>query len=210
MISDAIVIGVVLGLVFAAVAYYLYSRSTQLERKVGLMENILLDLKVTTEQALLSITDAPDGVVASESQHQKVTFAQKVVEEHLETTESSSEVEAESRQLTVESPRSGNKHSSSQQVIVEREDTPLTQSYEEMTYKQLMALAKERGVSGTRNVSKSTLIDLIRRHEEGGQPMASLSLEENTQQEQTEELSSAMESTDGMGTLLEVESSLVE
>jgi hypothetical protein len=44
MVSDGVVIGIVLGLIFAAVSYYLYSRIGQLERKVGLMENILLDL----------------------------------------------------------------------------------------------------------------------------------------------------------------------
>jgi len=58
-ISDAVVIGIVLGLVFAAVSYYLYSRMTQLERKVGLMENILLDLKITTEQTLLATEEPP-------------------------------------------------------------------------------------------------------------------------------------------------------
>jgi hypothetical protein len=60
-ISDAVVIGVVLGLIFAAVSYYIYSRTTQIERKVGLIENILLDLKVTTEQALLNATDGGGG-----------------------------------------------------------------------------------------------------------------------------------------------------
>ena len=69
-ISDAVVIGIVLGLVFGAVCYYLFSRMTQLERKVGLMENILLDLKVTTEQTLLSVTEPPDQEQIHSSYHE--------------------------------------------------------------------------------------------------------------------------------------------
>jgi hypothetical protein len=60
-VSDAMVLGVVLGLVFAAVSYYLYSMIGQLTRKVNVMENILLDLKVTTEQTLLSATELPES-----------------------------------------------------------------------------------------------------------------------------------------------------
>jgi len=47
-VSHADVIGIVFFLILGAVSYYFYSRVSQLERKVGLMENILFDLKVTT------------------------------------------------------------------------------------------------------------------------------------------------------------------
>lgn len=67
-INDAVVIGTVLGLIFSAVAYYLYSRLTQCERKVGLMENILLDLKVQTEQSLMATFDAAAVAGAKEFQ----------------------------------------------------------------------------------------------------------------------------------------------
>jgi hypothetical protein len=53
-LSDAVVIGTVLTLVFAAVAYYLYSRIIQNESKLSLMESILLNLKMATEATLLS------------------------------------------------------------------------------------------------------------------------------------------------------------
>jgi hypothetical protein len=205
MISDAIVIGVVLGLVFAAIAYYLYSRNTQLERKVGLMENILLDLKVTTEQALISATEAPEGPTTSHgwgsSEHSHAEF--------IPTSEEGT------KQVNVETPRSS--RPSTQTVVVERESSP---NYEAMTYKQLMAVAKEKGVTGTRNVSKAHLIDLIRNHDAGGAPQPDTldaHLQLGSDEGASGELTSALDAVGGeMGTLLEasevtdVDASLVQ
>ncbi len=208
MISDAIVIGVVLGLVFAAIAYYLYSRNTQLERKVGLMENILLDLKVTTEQALISATEAPEGPTTMSQRQWNSTG-----HSHAEFTPSSEEG---TKQVNVETPRSSKP--SAQTVVVERESSP---NYEAMTYKQLMAVAKEKGVSGTRNVSKAHLIDLIRNHDAGGAPQPDtldVHLQLGGDEGASGELTSALDGGE-MGTLLEetgvtevtdVDSSLVQ
>ena len=43
-LSDSLTIGVLLILVFGAVSFYLYSRMSQTERRVGLLENLLMDL----------------------------------------------------------------------------------------------------------------------------------------------------------------------
>jgi hypothetical protein len=148
MPSDSVVIGIVLGLVFAAVSYYLYSRIGQLERKVGLMENILLDLKVTTEQALIS---------ATEPEHSHSNFVQSPgLEENTVVTHDEREVNVKN------APRS---NSSKQRVQVER--TSVSANYEAMTYKELIQVAKQKNITGTRNLSKSQVIDMIRRHDSG-------------------------------------------
>lgn len=62
LLNDAVVIGTVLGLVFGAAVYYMYTRIVQVEKKMSLMENILLDLKVMTEQSILSnLQDSSNG-----------------------------------------------------------------------------------------------------------------------------------------------------
>lgn len=205
MISDAIVIGVVLGLVFAAIAYYLYTRNTQLERKVGLMENILLDLKVTTEQALISVTEAPEGPTT-------ISQWNSTGHTHAEFIPASEEG---TKQVNVETPRSSKP--STQTVVVERESSP---NYEAMTYKQLMAVAKEKGVTGTRNVSKAHLIELINNHDAGGAPQPDtldVHLQLGSDEAASGELTSALDAVDGeMGTFLEasevtdVDASLVQ
>lgn len=148
MPSDGVVIGIVLGLVFAAVSYYLYSRICQLERKVGLMENILLDLKVTTEQALIS---------ATEPEHSHSNFVPAALSE-----EESGPKEGE-REVNVE--KSTRSNSSKQHVQVER--SSVSANYEAMTYKELVQVAKQKNITGTRNLSKSQVIDMIRRHDSG-------------------------------------------
>ena len=186
MPSDGVVIGIVLGLVFAAVSYYLYSRIGQLERKVGLMENILLDLKVTTEQALISATE-PEQV-----QQRNVFVPTPMTEEESQPTE-------DERTVNVEKP--SRTPVSKQRVQVER--SSVGANYEAMTYKELVQVAKQKNISGTRNLSKSQVIDMIRRHDSGD---VSEQVEEGT--DLTELLSAAPEAGGAALDDLEVDSSL--
>lgn len=137
MISDGVVIGVVLGLIFAAVSYYLYSRIGQLERKVGLMENILLDLKVTTEQTLMAATEPPPRTEMNTTEY--------MFTGPFEPTES---------EQVSEAPKPVEK-------------TSVSVNYEAMTYKELKALAKTKAITGVQHFSKAQLIDAIRRHDSG-------------------------------------------
>jgi hypothetical protein len=175
-ISDAVVIGLVLTLVFAAVSYYLYSQIGQLSHKVGLMENILLDLKVATEQAVLAGNE-PSEFSGGEESHFHSQPAQLVpptppthsapaTPVH-ETTDSAEEPV---RELFVE-PRTRGEQSSGP-IQVERlgaspTDQPsVSVNYEAMTYKELLAIARQKSVHGARSMTKAQLIDALR----GGSP----------------------------------------
>ncbi len=166
-ISDAVVIGIVLGLVFAAVSYYLYSRVGQLERKVGLLENIMLDLKVTTEQSILSATEPPEPAAPKlDSQpapvEQSTVELQSYREAIAHAQESTVHVsEQDARDVFVDSSSRGRPQTSTP-VQVERESSGLTVNYESMTYKELLQLCKQRGITGTRNQSKAQLIEFLR------------------------------------------------
>ena len=47
--SEAIIVGVLFLLIVSATTFYLYSRLMYSERKIGLMENLLLDIKMSLE-----------------------------------------------------------------------------------------------------------------------------------------------------------------
>jgi hypothetical protein len=167
-ISDGVVIGIVLGLVFAAVSYYLYSRQSQLERKVSLMENILLDLKVTTEQTLLSATEAPDTKEAigpvneAEEQNMNTNMYRDIMANNSEDEDGlKTEDNSETRDVTLDSmmPRS---RSSPQNIQVEKDKASVSSNYEAMTYKELVQIARQKGISGLRNMSKAQVIDALR------------------------------------------------
>lgn len=193
-ISDGVVIGVVLSLIFAAVCYYLYSRVNQLERKVGLMENILLDLKVA-QQSLFTggdpISDQmPDS---SSSNHEEFHQYREVIaeanaeanEEYRPPTPIRSSDPQEMREVPLDStPRSrspqqsltitreGGESSSVQEQLASgaSSQSSVSVNYESMTYKELTTLAKTMGISGLRNQSKAFVIDAIRRHISGKGP----------------------------------------
>lgn len=175
-ISDGVVIGIVLGLVFGAVCYYLYSRQSHLEQKVGLLENILLDLKMATEQTLLSATEPSEAHEATE----RMTFglsdvgtdsasaaasATSVTAEPFQPFENSSET----RELRVEdvSRTLGSEVTGSVTVEKEQEKANVSSNYESMTYKELTQYAKQRGITGLRNLSKAQVIEAIRAIETG-------------------------------------------
>ena len=220
-ISDAIVIGCVLGLVFAAVSYYLYSRTVQLEKKVGLMENILLDLKVTTEQALMmEVQDTHVGHVEREEHDEH----NEQDEQNEETTELSAE---DVREISVDSPRSRTP-SASPSISVTREgeqQQTVNVNYEANTYKELLQVAKQKGVTGGSHMTKSELIAAIRRRDSGQPikdiPAAWASLLEVTSNQlkvkkdegELQEVEAADDSSNDQGAVLdddEVDSSFVE
>ena len=197
-ISDGVVIGVVLGLVFTAVCYYLYNRQAQLERKVGLMENILLDLKVTTEQTLLSATEPREPMTSSEEA--------MPYREMAPIRESS-----ETREIAVEQPSRVRTPPASVQVEREEEQQSsvhgsASASYEDMTYKQLQQLAKQRGISGLRNVSKAQVIEALTKYDNGGGtgapvPLTSWKEEEGEMGTSIEALTSAQDQGTGLAPL---------
>lgn len=53
LVGDVFTVGIVLLLLIGAVAFYLYTRITQMEKHMNLLESILLDLKVATENSFL-------------------------------------------------------------------------------------------------------------------------------------------------------------
>jgi hypothetical protein len=157
-------IGVLLILVFGAVSFYLYSRMTQTERRVGLLENLLMDLKMSTEAALsgpemlgpdsVEPVSGPaplsmDDVDAVEEEEYAAAAASAVGESVVAPVPTPAPAAA----LGAEPVRSGAK---------------VDVNYESMTVKELAALAKERGLTGV-GQRKREIIDALKRNGSTGQ-----------------------------------------
>jgi hypothetical protein len=163
-LSDSLTIGVLLILVFGAVSFYLYSRMTQTERRVGLLENLLMDLKMSTEAALsgpemlgpdsVEPVSGPaplsmDDVDAVEEEEYAAAAASAVGE----SVVAPAPTPAPAAALDAEPVRSGAK---------------VDVNYESMTVKELAALAKERGLTGV-GQRKREIIDALKRNGSTGQ-----------------------------------------
>jgi len=160
-LSDSLTIGILLILVFGAAAFYLYSRLTQTDKRLSLMENVLLTLKMSTEASMMG----PDSVepVSMPSPLQADDVDDVNEEEYAEMLKRASvpseEAAAEELLRSIPTPLK-------EAAVASTESTArkMDANYESMSLKELQALAKTRGLAGVTKVTKKReLIDLLKR-----------------------------------------------
>ena len=161
-LSDSLTIGILLILVFGAAAFYLYSRLTQTDKRLSLMENVLLTLKMSTEASMMG----PDSVepVSMPSPLQADDVDEVDEEQYAEmlknaavgpSASASEEAAAEELLRSIPTP---------QAAATEATPRKMDANYESMSLKELQALAKTRGLAGVTKVTKKReLIDYLKR-----------------------------------------------
>jgi len=181
-LSDSLTVAILLTLVFGAITFYLYSRMGQNEKRLGLLENLLLTLKMSTEASLMGpdsveavstpsplnpedvdyvdeeqyaqmLKEVPSSPPASSPSAAPAPLVSNSVEEDANANANAEEAEAEAEQLL----RSLGGNSSN---TVRKMDT----NYESMTLKELKSLAKEKGHTGIPS-TKREVIDLLKNRE---------------------------------------------
>jgi hypothetical protein len=186
-LSDSLTVAILLTLVFGAITFYLYSRMGQNEKRLGLLENLLLTLKMSTEASLMG----PDSVEAvstpsplnpedvdyvDEEQYAqmlKQTSPTPLAQVSKEVPESlpmnadgdldADATEADAEQLLRSldgSALGGSALGGNPSNTVRKMDT----NYESMTLKELKSLAKEKGHTGI-PTTKREVIDLLKNRE---------------------------------------------
>jgi hypothetical protein len=158
-LSDSLTIGIVLILVFGAAAFYLYSRMTQNEKRLNLLENLLLTLKISTEASLLG----PDSVepVSSPSPLESHDVDEVNEDEYADILKSVS---------TSAPTASANDSSDTQEEDAEKllrslnvePKVSMNVNYESMSLKELQAHGKERGLPSS-ITRKKELIEALKK-----------------------------------------------
>ena len=169
-LSDSITIGIVLTLVFGALFFYLYSRLVQNEKRVSLMENILLDLKMSADSSWGGLEHPHSEEVLKQQEEDNVV-------DHIETVSApeplrENDVDAEEdvykeilAQTTVGESSEQTKNfditpkANKQTVNV----TKVQPNYSAMTVKELKSLAKSRGISVPSGAGRKELTDSLRK-----------------------------------------------
>jgi hypothetical protein len=186
-LSEALTIGLVLVLLFGSICLYLYTRIQQNEQKLNLVENILIDLKMTTEVKNYPDLPAPVAPVSSfvvemsggsgggGSPVEVVPTDIEVVEAPAasgapaaveESYKNAIQEALESVSIEVVPAAQGASSSDSASVKVGA-------NYPSMTLSELKALAKQRGISGASGMKRQQLIEALQtsdRAEESGAP----------------------------------------
>ena len=164
-LSDSLTVAILLTIVFGAVTFYLYSRMGQTEKRLGLLENLLLTLKMSTEASLMG----PDSV-------EPVSSPQPLNSEDVDDVDEEKYAEVLKNAVGVEevtaavSPRADAdadaEEEDAEELLRSIEVTPAPKkmdvNYESMSLKELKSLAKERGVSSV-PTTKREVIDVLKK-----------------------------------------------
>ena len=166
-LSDSVTIGIVLALVFGALFFYIYSRLTQNEKRVSLIENMLIDLKMTLEggwshgMAHLQEDTGEETLEANVINHiEPVSPPEPLNKDDVDDEDIYKEVlqqtseqdESEVKTVTLNTTKS-----STVQV------TKVQPNYESMSTKELKSLVKSRSLNVPSAAGKKELIATLRK-----------------------------------------------
>lgn len=163
--NDALIVGAVLVILVCALGFYLMSRVSYLEKKMGLMEAVLIDIKVAMEsieqeqeQAVpppLPPLPATAAVRAPEAVGAQVAAPTESDEKFYSSVlEEVAEVEAE-----VGAPAEA--EAGVEAVAVEAKAS-VGPNYDSMTRTELVTLAEQRGLRVPKRLSRGEVISLLR------------------------------------------------
>jgi hypothetical protein len=173
-LSDAVVIGIVLTLIFAAVSYYLYSRMVQSETKVGLIESILLNLKMATEASLfMSGTEAPPQ--PPPMRVHKMEAKADPADDHVSSSDLQEMIDAAQEKvlsnIQEENQNQGQEQEQGQDRVplhIVKDDDGSSRvhiGFESMSWKELCVEAKKRSITGVSHMNRKKLIDILNKRE---------------------------------------------
>ena len=174
LLGDSLTVGIVLALIFGAVCFYLYSRMSQNEKRVGLLENLLLSLKMSTEASLFG----PDMVEPTSSPAPLTsTDVEEVTEENYAEMLKGLGSPAPAAAAAPAAPaaaapavpaveESVSDEKAAEELLRSLDTRKMDANYESMSLKELQALAKQRGLAGAGQMRKRELIDALKRRGE--------------------------------------------
>jgi hypothetical protein len=166
-LSDSLTIGILLILVFGAVSFYLYSRMGQNEKRLGLLENLLLTLKMSTEASLsgpdmVEATSGPTPLRADEVDQVNEEDYADMLKEVPSAASGPFGSSATSASVAPVSAGGANEEAEAEELLRSMNVEKVTVNYESMRVKELRGLATERGLPASLTTKKE-LVDALKR-----------------------------------------------
>jgi len=163
--SEVLFVASVLLLLIGAMAFYFYSRIVYTDRKIQLLETIMLDIKMMVEMEDSErriVLQAPHGVVKRSMPPMPapapVDVAPEVVlsePESLETADSEELKNAEFYNSVIESAAAAPE-------LAVANATGLSTEYESMSRDEIASLAEKRGLRVTKRMNRQTITSMLR------------------------------------------------
>lgn len=152
MVPELLVLGFIFFVLVGSLSFYFYSRLLYVERKLNLLETILLDIKMTME-----MEDAPHHQLNTNFHGNPGQHVAPIIIEDVSGTplEVSTKEQTHFYNQVLESTPSV----VAEDVVVPVETKP---DYDSMTREELVALAEKRGLRLTKGIRKPALVTLMR------------------------------------------------
>lgn len=177
-LSDALTIGIVITLVFGALFFYLYSRLAQNEKRVSLIENILLDLKMSADAGWGVHGVVQDGMEEqpeSVNHVEPISAPEPLATEDVDTNDESMYKDILAQTSAPEVKLAQDEIKSFDVTATTKPPSPkasvqvtkVQANYEAMSNKELKSLAKTRGISVPSQAGKKEIIAALRKADGG-------------------------------------------
>jgi len=176
ILSESLTIGLLLTLVFGALFFYVYSRVSYAEKRVSLIENILIDIKMNQEQQPINILPRVPETMTFQtvsSNIQEPSYEFEILEKQPSDEEIYSNVLEEAHGNTDLSNSevtelSGNDVSGYESLNEHLNETlpKLSVNYEAMTKEELTEVAKKKGIRISNRPGREKLLQLIKSAED--------------------------------------------
>ena len=159
VLSESITVAILLTLVFGAVCFYLYTRVTYSEKRVMLIESILLDIKMNMENMMkeephyIPEPTAAPAVPITKEEVENIPEEEEMYKTVLQNSGSAEEAEPV---IAEEEP-------------VMTETTKVSVNYESMTKADLVSLCEKRGVKVGKRPGRNDLINALRKSDGGSE-----------------------------------------
>lgn len=155
VLSESITVAILLTLVFGAVCFYLYTRVTYSEKRVMLIESILLDIKMNME-----------NMMKEEPHYIPEPTAAPAVPITKEEVENIPEEEAMYQTVLQNSGEEAAPVVEEAEPVM-TETTKVSVNYESMTKADLISLCEKRGVKVGKRPGRNDLINALRKNDGG-------------------------------------------
>lgn len=165
--NDALMIGIVLTLVFGAVIFYLYNRLSMTERKMGLFEGVLTDIKIMMDAAPYMSAPASDNRPSMNEFEPTPEYLNAIsgpfplkeeeVEDVVPEDDYKQAMEQATKSLQIDE-LAGVPLTATNAINV----TKLSPDLDSMSLKELQALAKEKNMTVAAGTRRKALIDLLK------------------------------------------------
>jgi hypothetical protein len=149
ILSESIAVGVLLMLIFGSAAIYLYSRITYTEKRVSMMESLLVDIKMMIES-----TEQQGPPVLPVASVHSYPISKPEVPEVPEAVEDESVYAAVLEQAPTDV---------SGEAPTAVEAPKVGANYDAMTRTELVALVEQRGGRTTKRTGRGELINMLRK-----------------------------------------------